>query len=322
MVRRSKDSVNRKYITLAILALGGAGYWLIAQHHAQTVATSQDKDEAETKSQPDSTVIGQEAAQAAGIKVEPAGSGTVSETVTLSGRITLNQNTLALVKARFPGIVREVRKGQGELVDVGDVLAMVESNDSLQPYAVKSPITGVVLARNTNIGDVAGESPLFTIADISDVWAEFHVFPRDIDKIAGGQKVRVTSFEGGHVGAATISLVLPVAESSSQTVIARVTLPNPDGMWRAGMTVRGDVVIREKQVPVAVRTSAIQTMEGKTVVFVQDGDRFAMRPIKTGTSDGQWTEVREGLKPGETYVSDNSFIIKADIGKAGAEEGE
>jgi len=52
---------------------------------------------------------------------------------------------------------------------------------------------------------------------------------------------------------------------------------------------------------------------------VQEGDRLAMRPIKTGASDARWTEVREGLRPGELYVSVNSFIVKADIGKAGAE---
>ncbi len=311
---------NRRILLVIILALAAGGYWTFASRHA---GSPQDGEEAHgedhAEAQPDSTVIGQAAAEAAGIKTETAGPAMVSETVRLSGRITLNQNTTAQVKARFPGIVREVRKGQGEMAGAGDVLAMIESNDSLQRYTVTSPIAGVVLARYTNVGDVAGESPLFTVADVSDVWAEFHVFPRDIDQIMGGQKVRVTSFEGGHSGEAPITVVLPLAESSSQTVIARVSLPNPQGLWRAGMTVRGDVVINEREVPLAVKTAAIQRMEGKAVIFVREGDRFTMRPIKTGASDGEWTEVRDGLQPGETYVSNKSFIIKADIGKAGAE---
>lgn len=320
---KGKTMTNRRILLVIILALAVGGYWTFASRQAETSSTTEAGEEPHgedhAEEQPDSTVIGAEAAEAAGIKTEAAGGALVSETVRLSGRITLNQNATAQVKARFPGIVREVRKGQGETVNVGDVLATVESNESLQRYAVTSPIEGVVLARNTNVGDVAGETPLFTVADVSVVWAEFHVFPRDIDRIVGGQKVRVTSFEGGHSGEAPIAVVLPLAETSSQTVIARVSLPNPQGLWRSGMTVRGDVVINEKDVPLAVKTSAIQRMEGKTVVFVRAGERFSMRPIKIGASDGEWTEVRDGLQPGDSYVTDNSFIIKADIGKAGAE---
>lgn len=317
---------NKRIFIVIILALAASGYWAFGTRGAEPTGDSAKNQEAQgdehAEAQPDSTEISQDAAEAAGIKTATAGSALISETVRLSGRITLNQNTTAQVKARFPGIVREVKKGQGELVGVGDVLAMIESNDSLQPYAVKSPIAGVVLARNTNVGDVAAETPLFTIADVSDVWAEFHVFPRDIDKIFAGQKVRVTSFEGKHTGEAPITVVLPLAESSSQTVVARVALANPQGLWRSGMTVRGDVVINEKEVPLAVKTSAIQRMEGRTVVFVRVGDRFAMRPIKAGASDSEWTEVRDGLQPGEAYVNEQSFIIKADIGKAGAEHEE
>lgn len=266
----------------------------------------------------DATELSKESAEAAGVKIEEAGGASIHETIRLTGRTMLNQNTTAQVKARFPGIVREVKKGPGETVSSGDVLAMVESNESLQVYPVKSPISGVILARNTNIGDVAGDEPMFTITDTSDVWAEFHVFPRDIDRIKTGQKVLITSFEGGHTGEAPITTLLPIAEASSQTVVARVTLPNPEGLWRAGMTVRGDVVIAERQVPVAVKTVAIQRMEGKNVVFVQEGDRYETRPVRTGASDSTWTEVLEGLKAGERYVSEKSFQIKADIGKAGA----
>lgn len=311
---------NKPLLFVTVLALAAGGYWTLGSRDEPTANAAQSEEQPEV--QPDSTVIDQAAAEAAGIKTEAAGDGFITEAVTLSGRITLNQNTMAQVKARFPGVVRAVKTGQGETVAAGDVLAVVESNDSLQPYEVKSPMPGVVMARNTNVGDVAGDTPLFTIADISDVWAEFHVFPRDIDQIRAGQKVRVTSFEGGHTGEAAIAAVLPLAESSSQTVIARVPLPNPQGQWRAGMTVRGAVAIREQQVPLAVKTSAIQRMEGRTVVFVRDGDRFSMRPVTAGAADSQWTEVREGLRPGETYASESSFIIKADIGKAGAEHEE
>lgn len=296
-----------------------AGFYLVANRNAAKEIPSPVSAQ-EDKAPADSTEISQEAAEAAGIKVEIAGKGSIRQTITLTGRITLNQNTTAQVKARFSGIVREVKRGLGETVKKGDVLALVESNDSLQTYAVQSPINGVILGRNTNVGDVAGEQPLFTVANVSDVWAEFHVFPRDIDGIQSGQSVAVTSFEGEHTGDATISVVSPVAEASSQTIVARATLQNLEGLWHSGMTVRGDVTVREREVPLAVRASAIQRMGGKTVVFVQDGTRYAMRPITVGAADANWVEVIDGLQAGEPYVSENSFLIKADIGKSGAKD--
>jgi len=313
--------MNKKYIAwVAILLLGGAiaaGYNVYASDVKKPEAKTEAGHAEEVEA--DSTVIPQDIAAKSGIKSEAAGKAVIRETISLTGRITLNQNTTAQVKARFPSIVRAVKKGQGELVKVDDTLAIIESNESLQAYPVKSPIDGVVLARNTNIGDVASDTPLFTIADISNVWAEFHVFPRDIDMIKSGQSVKVTSFEGHHTGEAPITVVLPIAEASSQTVVARVVLPNAEGLWHSGMTVRGDVAVGETEVPVAVKTPSIQRMEGKTVIFIQKGDRYNMRSVKTGASDKDWTQITEGLESGEIYVSENSFMIKADIGKAGAE---
>jgi len=315
--------MNRKTIAIVtlMLAIIVGGYWLMgSKSTSEGAAKPGEQAEGDKKTEGgDIAEISDEAAELSGIAVDAAGPATVKETITLSGRITLNQNTTAQVKARFAGIVREVKKGQGESVTTGDVLAMVESNDSLQVYPVKSPINGVILARNTNVGDVAGDTPLFTVANVSDVWAEFHVFPRDIDRIKNGQDVNVTSFEGHHTGEAPITVVLPVAEASSQTVIARVVLSNSEGLWHSGMTVRGEVAVNQMQAALAVKTSAIQRMEGKTVVFVKDGTRYSIRPVKTGLSDSQFTEIVQGLQEGETYVSQNSFLIKADIGKAGAE---
>ncbi len=298
-----------------------------AHGHKEGVAHEPDGDEKEDADHAhaegnddhgENTTISPQAAETAGIKTEEVNGASIYETVNLTGKITLNQNTTAQVKARFPGVVRDVRKSPGEMVSKGDVLATVESNESLQVYQIKSPINGVILSRTTNVGDVAGDTPMFTVTDISDVWAEFHVFPRDIDRVKAGQKVLITSFEGEHTGEAVITTLLPIAEASSQTVVARVTLPNPDKVWRAGMTVRGDAVISERQVPLAVKNQAIQRLEGNLVVFVQEGERYEARPIRPGISDGEWTEVLEGLKQNERYVSEKSFQIKANIGKAGA----
>ncbi len=264
------------------------------------------------------TEIDADAAKAAGIRISKVEPKNIQEVLTLTGRIMLNRNTTADVRARFSGIVRSVKVNLGQKVTKGQALATVESNESLSVYTITAPTDGVVLTRNTNIGNVAGDDALFTIADLSEVWAEFHVFPRDLSQVGEGQKVRVHTLENGKEIEAPITLILPTADPLSQTVIAVVSVPNGEGKWRPGMTVEGDVHISEKQVPLAITTEAVQRMENKTVVFVKEGDAYEMRPVKLGKGDGKYVEVTEGLKAGEQYVSQGSFIVKADIGKAAA----
>jgi cobalt-zinc-cadmium efflux system membrane fusion protein len=264
--------------------------------------------------------ISDTAAKNLNIEVLEAGSGKVQETVSVSGRVTLNQNTTAQVKARFPGVIRSVVKEPGEVVKAGDTLATVESNDSLQVYAVKSPVAGTIINRNANVGELAADTPLFVVADLSKLWAELFIFSKDGEKLKAGQKVRIQCLDDPVNTESTIALVLPTAEASSQTVVARAVIENANNHWRSGMNIRADVVLSEKEAPLAVKTEAIQRMEGNNVVFVQEeGGTYKAQPVETGMSDSQWTEIKSGLNAGQRYVAKNSFVVKADIGKAGAE---
>lgn len=264
------------------------------------------------------TEIAPDAAYKAGIVISKASFGVIKEVITLTGRVGLNRDSTADVRARFPGIVQSVKVKLGQKVRTGDILATVESNDSLKSYPIKAPTNGVVLKKNTNVGNVAGEEPLFTIANLSNVWAEFHVFPRDLDKVKEGQMVRVHTLENGQESESPITLLLPTADPLSQTVIVVVTIPNKQGKWRPGMTVEGDVHISEFNAPIIVTEAAVQRMEDETVVFVKEGNAYEKRSVKLGKGDGKYIEVLSGLNAGESYVSQGSFIVKADIGKAAA----
>lgn len=258
---------------------------------------------------------------AADMKMEivEAQAATIQSSIPVTGKISLNRNAMAEVKARFEGIVKSAMKTQGERVVAGDTLATVEANDSLQVYAVKSPIDGVVLARNTNIGHIAGDEPLFVIADLSKLWGEFHIFPKDMVSVSEGQKVRIKAVGSDLTSEAVIASLLPVAESASQTVIARVEISNAENKWRPGMSVHGDIFTAEKQVPVAVKASAVQRIEGKPVVFTEKDGTYEAKNVTLGLQDSEWVEITEGLQAGERYVANGSFVVKAQIGKAGAE---
>lgn len=328
----SNKSKSWLLLLMVAMLIAGTGYVAIsyAREDGHSEEKGHDHDEAENgkehaeegghgEEHGDETKISDESAANMQIEVLEVGAATVHQTIGLTGKITLNQNKTAQVRARFPGVVRSVTKGIGERVTTGETLATVESNDSLQVYPIKAPYAGTVIERNANIGDVAESEPLFVVADLTQMWAEFFIFSRDLEKVHTGQKIDIKSLSDDNSTEATVTNLLPLAESSSQTVIARVTIDNADGKWRSGMTVRGDVVLSEKEVAVAVKTMAIQRQEGAMVVYVQEGEKYEARKVQLGNADREWTEVLNGLKAGEKYVANNSFVVKADIGKAAAE---
>lgn len=257
------------------------------------------------------------AAEASGIKTEPAGPATINEVAEVTGRITLNLDRSARIDARFPGLVREVRKLPGDKVEAGEVIATIESNESLQTYAVKAPVSGTILSRDVNVGAVTGDGPLFEIGDLSSVWADLRLFPADAARAKPGQPVRLTTSDGTMV-TGTVQRILPLADAGSQTLAARVVLDNTEQKLRPGQAVNAAITIGSREVPLAVKVAGLQAFRDFTVVFAQVGDTYEVRMLELGQQDGDWIEVLGGIEPGERYVSENSFLIKADIDKSGA----
>ena len=263
------------------------------------------------------TTIPAAVAAEAGLVAETAGPAVIRDVLQLMGTIGFDANRHANVKARFAGVVRAVPVEQGQKVRKGQVLAEIEGNESMRRYAVTAPIDGILLARHTNVGDVAGDNTLFELADLSQVWVEVRAIGTDAERLAAGQSVRIRSATGDAEAGGRIGALLPVA-GSGQSVMARVALPNPDGGWRPGMTVAATVTVAAREVPLAVEESALQRFRDFTVVFAQVGDTYEVRMLETGAHDGEHVEELQGLKPGTRYVTEQSYLIKADIEKSGA----
>jgi cobalt-zinc-cadmium efflux system membrane fusion protein len=264
------------------------------------------------------TTIGAAQAEAAGIRVEAAGPATLEETIALAGRVELQPQGRADITAWYPGRIVRMNRAIGERVRRGEMLVSVTSSESLQTYGIPSPISGVVMSRNANVGDVAGTAPIYVIADATQVHAEFYVYPRDAERLRAGQPVAVRSLSGDHNVRSTIEAILPTADMMTQTIVAHVDLPNPDAMWRPGQAVEGAAVAAQQEAPLAVRTRALQRFRDFTVVFAQVGETYEVRMLELGRQTPEWTEVLGGLRPGEVYVSDNAFLIRQDIEKLGA----
>jgi cobalt-zinc-cadmium efflux system membrane fusion protein len=254
----------------------------------------------------------------AGIGLARSGPNEIRESLPLYGVIAPNAERMREIPARYAGIIRSVEKRIGDSVQQGERLAVVESNESLQTYPIVAPLTGVITARNANPGEQTGDKSLFTVADLSSVWVEISLFPRDVSKVKVGQVVRVKSADSGFAADGKVVYVAPFGSSANQTLTARVLLDNADRKWPPGLYATAEVTIAKTSVPVAVRKEALQTLEDQNVVFVQNEAGFVPQPVQIGRSDGEFAEVTAGLKGGETYVTANSFILKAELGKGEA----
>ena len=263
------------------------------------------------------TQISAEMAEAFGIETMLAGPATLEETVTVYGNIVPNTERIRQVSARFDGAIRTVDVFLGEVVTDGQTLATVESNESLNVYSITAPIDGVLTERVAHAGEQTGGRPLFTIVDTSSVWAELAVFPGDRARVRLGANVSITPATGGEAVMGTVSYI-NVMTDANQAVAARIELDNNDGAWPPGTYVTAEIQVGEYEVPLAVRRSGLQSFRDFTVVYAQIGDEYEVRMLDLGRQAGDWAEVLGGLDPGTRYVTENSYVLKADIEKAGA----
>lgn len=196
---------------------------------------------------------------------------------------------------------------------------LASSGSDLTRYEIRSPIDGIVADKQIAVGQVIKEdASIFVISDLSSVWAEITVYAKDINAIKPGQQVTVRSSALGAESGGTVTYVGALVGTSSRTATARVVLPNEQGIWRPGVPVDVDVIADEVEVPLAVSVEGIQSLRDWKLVFARYGDMFEARPLTLGRSDDRYVEVLEGLLPGERYAAQNSFLIKAELGKTSA----
>jgi cobalt-zinc-cadmium efflux system membrane fusion protein len=264
------------------------------------------------------TTIADDTAQAMGVAISVAGPATLKEQLMLSGVIQADPARVSRVRARYPGVVREVAVQPWMNVKRGALLARVQSNESLQSYSIDAPISGVLVEHRAQVGEATGEEHLFTIVDLSQVWVELDVFQNDLDQVAEGQRVEILDLDGVKLADGRVSRIAPLAIHGSQSVRARVVLENAAGVLRPGQFVTGRLTVSESKVALAVEKPALQRFRDFDVVFEQVGNTYEVRMLELGRSDATHVEVLEGLQAGARYVTQNSYLIKADIEKSGA----
>lgn len=335
------------------------------------------------------------------IATEQARSGEIDSALFRPAEIKFNQDRVAHVVPRVAGVVREVRASEGDKIEAGTVMAILDSreladakaaylaafermqlasdtfareeglwkqkissekeyldarselaerrielraasqklvalglneafleklpksdDDALTQYTLVAPFSGTVITRHIARGEaIDSEDKAFLLANLSDIWIDITVYPRDLGRVREGQEVVFELGEGVPEVRGRIDFVTPHVSDDTRTASARTTIANPDGRLRPGMFVKARIMTGADDATIRVPKTAVQRFEEGMVVFVGKDGEFTPRPVEVGRTNGEFAEIVSGLRSGETFVSQGAFTLKAQLSKASFGDG-
>jgi cobalt-zinc-cadmium efflux system membrane fusion protein len=334
--------------------------------------------------------------------IDETRSGVLSKRIAVPGSIVPSGDHIARVAVRLLGTVAELRKRLGDVVQAGEVVAVIESREvadakseylaarlvfdlqqtlfnrstrlfegkvlsendflrarttfedarvkheiarqklfalsltaeqiealpqqpveALRRQELRAPISGRVAERRVELGSLVGregqESELFVIVDLTVVWAELAVSPLDLATIHEGQKITITAGTGDESSPAAIMFVSPLLDKDTRFARVVASVDNAARKWRPGSFITAEIPMDAAPAAVVVPKTALQSVKGDTVIFVRTADGFEARKVDVGRQDVRLVEVTNGLTVGERIATSNTFILKAELGKAEVE---
>ena len=188
---------------------------------------------------------------------------------------------------------------------------------ALNRIAMRSPISGQVIARPAVLGQtVDANAELYRVANLSRVTITASVSPADASRIRPGTRVEVTA--AGRRQEGRVSFVSPALDDSTRLVPVIATLDNAGNTWRVGEPVTASFMLPANgDRSVSVPSTAVQSIENRTVVFVRTPTGFHATPVTAGRRNGDQVIISSGLNGQERIATTNSFTLKAELGKGG-----
>lgn len=193
-------------------------------------------------------------------------------------------------------------------------------------YEVRAPIAGEVVEREVTPGELVSpdDESLMVLGDLSRLWVLVDVAEAKLVSVGVGSMVTLEvpampdrTFEG------EVTYVSPLVNEATRTARLRVEVDNADRLLRPGMFARASVGAADGggEGVTAVPAVAVMTVENEPSVFVpvEEPNTFARRAVVVGERVGGHIPILSGLEPGEPVVTAGTFILKAELGKAGVE---
>ena len=251
---------------------------------------------------------------AVGLKGAPAKPRPLATLLKLNGEVHLLPDRQADVSLRISGQVKELLANVGDTVRAGQRLALVQSRlvgDPPPTVPITSPMDGMVDERKVVLGQaVEPNTELFHLSDRSQMLVVAKVYEEDLGKVKPGQEARIRLLAYPDVVlAGKVTRIGPNLDQASRTVKVWVQLDNPQGLLKPNMFATVGVVLRRDEAALTIPNSAIIEAGGEKFVFVRDGDNFNRVEVAVGTSDDRYSEITDGLVPGDEVVTQGNRQI-------------
>jgi cobalt-zinc-cadmium efflux system membrane fusion protein len=194
---------------------------------------------------------------------------------------------------------------------------------ALNRISLIAPIGGQIIARSATLGQtVAADTELFRVANLKTLSLSASLSPSDAGMVRPGARINVGG--PGRQGTARVTFVSPALDAQTRLVPMIAKLDNAAGQWRIGESVKASIELpgRTGATAIGVPQIAVQTIEGKSVVFVRTATGFQATPVMLGARSGDRVIILTGLSGSEQIAATNSFILKAELAKGVAGEEE
>lgn len=270
----------------------------------QTIAVIESREAAQLKGE----------VEASRARLALANSNLAREQRLFAERVSPEQDLIAARTAATEARIA-YRQAQSQVSAAGD------GGGGLNRLGIVAPVAGQVIARPVVLGQtVAADAELYRIANLGRVSLAINLKPEDAGRVKPGNVVTVTA--PGRQASARISFVSPALDAETRQVPVIATLDNRAGEWRVGEAVTASVQLSGTggagNTAVLVPTTAVQTVEGKSVVFVRTQTGFQAMPVTLGDAAGTTVIIRSGLTGREQIATTGSFTLKAELGKGEA----
>lgn len=197
-----------------------------------------------------------------------------------------------------------------------------QPTESLSRLEMVSPIAGRIVHRQAFVGQVLKDdaTPL-VVADVHHLLVRLTVFQQDIGRVHQGAKVTVTLVNGEAEYEGQIAYLTPSMSNETRSAVAVVPIAIVDDQaFQPGAFVTGHVALVSMDVPILVPRTSLQTVEGRTCVFVKTDEGFQAQTVTVGRANPTHVEIKSGLDVGTPYVKTGSFVLKAELGKSGMDD--
>lgn len=194
---------------------------------------------------------------------------------------------------------------------------------------IRAPFDGQITERKVAPGTlVEALQPLLTLANLSSVWVFLQAYEKDLALLKNGLPVTIrTEAYPQETFKGRVDFLGSTVDPTTRTVRVRATVNNPGEKLRPGMFIKAQVDVPkpdgEAVKILAVPQSALQTLEGRTTIFIQiKPGVFVRRAVETGHTFEGFTEVLAGIKVGDLVVTEGSFVLKSEFARASLAEGQ